>query len=65
MTDQIQPGIRLTFWGICPDATDEEGRQAYERKFGVQPAEVIRFDGSVLLMGPIVGDLNDDLCNGN
>ena len=54
-----QPGIRLTFWGISPDATDEEGRQAFERKFGVLPAEVVRF-ASVLLMGPIVEDVDDE-----
>jgi hypothetical protein len=51
-----QPGIRLTFWGVNSDLTDEEGRSAYLLKFGKFPTRVIRFDKCVLLLGPIVED---------
>ena len=57
--DEENVGIRLTFWGISSDASDERGRELFERKFGRSPAKVIRFDKSVLLMGPIVKDVDD------
>ena len=48
-----QPAVRLTFWGISSDASDERGRELFAKRYGKPPAEVIRYDKSVLLLGPV------------
>jgi hypothetical protein len=59
MKHEIDPAVRLTFWGISPDVTDERGRELFKSKFGKQPAEIIRYPKCVLLLGPIVEDVGD------
>ena len=54
MEHKIEPAVRITFWGISSDATDEYGRELFERKFGAPPATVIRYPRCILLLGPIV-----------
>ena len=45
---------KLAYWGISSDATDEQGRELFERKFGKPPATVIRYPKAILLLGPIM-----------
>ncbi len=54
----LTPGLRLTFWGISSDATDERGRELFEKRFGKPPATVIRYDKCILLLGPIIEDVD-------
>ena len=45
-------GLKLTFWAITPDVSDDEARAAYALKFGAQPAMVVR-NGPIILLGPV------------
>lgn len=57
MTHKVEVGLRLTFWAVTPEATDDEARAAYAKKFGHPPASLIRH-GPIILLGPIVGGDN-------
>ena len=52
--DDLSVGVRLAFWGISSDASDEYGRELYTKKFGKPPATIIRYPRCILLLGPIV-----------
>ena len=54
--DKQQPAVRLLFWGLSSDCSDERGRELFKLRFGKPPSTVIRYPKCVLLLGLIPAD---------